>query len=580
MPESPQPTNSAQPLPTLPERVEKYREIVERVITEVGEHPDYEMKRACLFQSLSDRIEFVKDVQSIATSRIESEKYLVIGADEKSKQFFPVTNLSDFDDASIRQMLDRYLSPVPVYEVFQLKSSNGHPFVLFVIAKQRSRRILAKVTVTSDDQKQKLLLREGDLWTKGSSTGKRLARVEDWDEIYEEVIEAEAERRARTRTTHMVELAVARERVKPTERSSLPSVFSDEEFQALMEELCARRDEASLRVLLERLRDEVVEGWNSIDAFETFFPTTDNAILEAREKIRDFITNVLRPSMHWLTLAGLYAVKNSAPASFLEAIVDLLREVFETAHRLETPQSFVARGSISKNIEGHISHATPALESLISLYLIGAYLVKRNRFEYLKTLFRAEVYPIPSDEFAQVMKKPMAFWPLVPLHGEPEVLKKWGGRIRLCTNRVMNDTALRKLFGSENATGEALARFEFCMELNSFVAFPENSPDTGQFVQQVYVDTAFDFRPSFTAYPLAPIHSLATTLFREIKQGKAQLLKLILFDPSLAPALTKPGSINVFADFLNAISRAHGQMDRYIWRNSALHHFLQVGRRK
>jgi len=227
--------------------------------------------------------------------------------------------------------------------VFELKSSGGHPFILFVIPKQRTRRILAKATVNSDDPKPKLLLREGDLWTKGFSTGKRLARTEDWDEIYEEVIEAEAELRARARTAHMVELAVAREKVKPTGHSSLPSVFNDEEFQALMDDLCARRDEATLQVRLESLRDEVVEGWNSFGAFEHFIPTTPDDVPEAQEKVRDYVTNVLRPSMIWLTLAGLYTIKNSAPALFLDAIVDLLREVFETAHLLQkgTPR-FVA----------------------------------------------------------------------------------------------------------------------------------------------------------------------------------------------------------------------------------------------
>ena len=141
---------------------------------------------------------------------------------------------------------------MPDFELFQMTSSDGCPFVLFVIPKQKRRRILAKVTVEdSTDSKPKVLLREGDLWTKGASTGKRLAKPEDWDEIYEEVIETETERRTRQRTAHALELATAREKVRPSYGlSSLPSFFTDEEFQALMEDLCSGQDESAVQCAL------------------------------------------------------------------------------------------------------------------------------------------------------------------------------------------------------------------------------------------------------------------------------------------------------------------------------------------
>ncbi len=72
--------NSSGLTPSLPDRAARYREEVERVVREVGEHPLYELKRSCSFSLLKERIEFVKDIQSIATSRIETEKFLVIGA--------------------------------------------------------------------------------------------------------------------------------------------------------------------------------------------------------------------------------------------------------------------------------------------------------------------------------------------------------------------------------------------------------------------------------------------------------------------------------------------------------------------
>jgi hypothetical protein len=160
---------------SLPDRAARYKQEVDKAVREVGEHPLFELKRSCSMNVLRDRIEFVKDMQSIATSRIEPEKFLVIGGDATSKSFIPVTNLTDFDEAKLRQLLEKYLNPVPEFEVFRLSSSEGHPFVLVVIPKQKRRRILARTTVDdSSDPKPKILTREGDLWTKGGSTGKRL----------------------------------------------------------------------------------------------------------------------------------------------------------------------------------------------------------------------------------------------------------------------------------------------------------------------------------------------------------------------------------------------------------------------
>src|SRR5580704_17833011 len=106
----------------LAERAREYQEEIEKIVREVGEHPLCEMKRSCSLGNLAEKIEFVKDIQSIATSRIEDEKFLVIGADAANKQFHAVQNLSEFDEAPVRQILDKYLSPIPEFELFQLAS--------------------------------------------------------------------------------------------------------------------------------------------------------------------------------------------------------------------------------------------------------------------------------------------------------------------------------------------------------------------------------------------------------------------------------------------------------------------------
>ncbi len=128
-----QPISGISTSTSLSDRAARYREEIEKVVTQVGEHPLCEMKRACSLQSLADKIEFVKDIQSIATSRIQSEKFLIIGADETAKAFYAVQNQAELDEATMRQVLDKYLDPIPDIEVFKLASSEGSPFILIVI---------------------------------------------------------------------------------------------------------------------------------------------------------------------------------------------------------------------------------------------------------------------------------------------------------------------------------------------------------------------------------------------------------------------------------------------------------------
>jgi hypothetical protein len=60
-----------------------------------------ELRRPYSLSLLKERTEFVKDIQFIATSRIETEKFLVVGADDDSRSFHSVQNLGEFDDAKI-----------------------------------------------------------------------------------------------------------------------------------------------------------------------------------------------------------------------------------------------------------------------------------------------------------------------------------------------------------------------------------------------------------------------------------------------------------------------------------------------
>ena len=553
--------------PSLPDRAAHYLKEIERIVTQVGEHPLCEMKRACSLQNLTEKIEFVKDIQSIATSRIQSEKFMIIGADEKSKSFYAVNNQGELDEATMRQVLEKFLSPVPEFEVFRLTSSDGLPFVLIVIPKQKSRRILARATVEDPStQKQKILLREGDLWTKGASTGKRLAKPEDWDDIYDESVEARVEYQTRQRTAHLLDVAIARERVQPNSRPTLPSAFNDIEFKALMEELCAARDTARFNLLLERLRDDLVESWYQVGGYEqsqASLEATFSALPKLKDRVTEHINNVFRPAMHWLTLAGIYVVKNGSPIEFVDAVMDLLGEVFGTSHSLTTLNLIMPFGTTSASTDEHVSRTVPALESLVSIYLIGAYMMKRGRLEYFRSLFRPDVYAVGPNWTDQTVKAPMVFWPFSKGCGEPKDVWSWGGRISYSANRIQRDSSYLTIFGSEKSAIEALCQLELCLELNSYCAIVgEDTDAASKYLSTALPNISFTFWPTLIAFSLENIRPLTLRLFDEITKRKVDTLKLIFVDPVLASFWVQPGSSLAFARFIGRI--AHDQSVMYL----------------
>lgn len=171
---------------SLSERVEEYRREVQRLVQQGIEHPKYEFKRECSIakENLRARLDFVKLVQGLANADSRGEHFIVIGADQRAREFFPVSNLRDFDPAKVSEVLGKYLDPIPHIEVFNaLQTDNGYPFVLVVLAATQPRPVSAKADVFDNDGKP--LVHEGDIWIKRDTKLHR-ARSEDWQKILEE----------------------------------------------------------------------------------------------------------------------------------------------------------------------------------------------------------------------------------------------------------------------------------------------------------------------------------------------------------------------------------------------------------
>lgn len=165
---------------TTLDRAWRISDYIEKLINTIGEHPECELKREWRKTELRDKAEFIKDVQATANSLIPEgkEKFIVVGADEKTKQIMGCSH-SDYDDAAIRQLLEIYLDPVPDFELLRLHSSNNIEFVVIRFPPQPNKPFVAKASIR--DNQKKTYLREGEIWLKPggavtSSSGKRLVK--------------------------------------------------------------------------------------------------------------------------------------------------------------------------------------------------------------------------------------------------------------------------------------------------------------------------------------------------------------------------------------------------------------------
>ncbi len=172
---------------SLSERIEAYRKEVQRLVKEGIEHQQYELKRECSLakRDKESQVGLAKLVQGLANAHSSQERFIVIGAGQQEKQFFPVQNTRDFDTANVSQILEKYLSPVPKFEVFNsLTTDDGKPFVLIVLGRKQPRPIEAKRSGGAGAKS----LREGDVWIK-KETRLKLASWRDVQQMLADRIE-------------------------------------------------------------------------------------------------------------------------------------------------------------------------------------------------------------------------------------------------------------------------------------------------------------------------------------------------------------------------------------------------------
>jgi hypothetical protein len=190
-------------------------------------------------------------LQGIANADIAGERCIIVGGDPKEKQFYPVPNTAEFDQATVFPVLAKYLDPVPRFEVFNnLQTDDGHPFVLIILDEAQPRPIVVKTEGKRTDGKVRLQV--GDVWIK-KGTALQLVSRADLDLMYRARMEEEAEDRARKRFKHFSELSSSPSLAPSPIRLPARELLAGpaQEFSAFVEELIATNDGGRFGILLE-----------------------------------------------------------------------------------------------------------------------------------------------------------------------------------------------------------------------------------------------------------------------------------------------------------------------------------------
>jgi hypothetical protein len=535
------------------DRATRIRDYVEQLIALVGEHPECEVKKNWPRNTPFHRAEMVKDIQATANSVIApmKEKYIVVGADQETRTITGC-NPSDYDDASIRQLLEQYLDPVPEFEVLALKSSTGVDFVVIRFPFQDGRPIFAKAQIRGE--RNQIYLDVGQVWVKPGgadtgSTGKRL--VSSRQELLGLInLEPMVGHEVTLRLEKLLPEIRLEERTRlgVIENNVLPVLTStDEEFELYVEQLLVGNKINQLNVGVEKLRDRTVSVWeNSLNQNDKI---TAEHILEVKET--EFL-----PAMKRLTLLGLLLIKFSAPVLWFSVLVDLLVEVFAVSHRLRRAQTPSPAEISIVSLAEHQSYTVPALETLLAAYLLTAFaLVIRRKYEFLRVLFPRTVQAVRGP-YDPDFRGFLLFWPLTYRWGTPDIR-----RDLLVAERYARGDGIELLFGGGPQIKNAVLQVDCLVDWHAVLGQRPEQGETEiyEFFGSKFAGIDNSYTQNFTKESLTNVVPLIREMWEINVLGDRQLF----LDEDLADIFGTFGLDRrklTLAKFLDYGERAHGEV--------------------
>lgn len=534
---------------TTLERTKRIIAEIEEMIFTTGEHPEYELKKTWQRNNHFLKAEFIKDIQSIANSSIasEKEKFIIVGADEGTRQITGCDH-SEFDEASIRQLLESHLDSVPNYEILYPKATNGKDYVVLRIPHQTRKPFIVKLEIIGDKNQRHLTV--GEVWLKPSgSTGKRrLASREDLLAMID--IDALVQKEVEYRLSQLIPEIRKEERTRigSVGFGAVPSLTStEEEFELYVEQIIASNDAARFNVLLQKLRDKCVESWEL---------KIDKSEMLTLEEMREEKELTFLPAMRRLALLGILIIKYEAPLDWFNKIADLLIDIFKLSDELSAIVPYEVRQQKAESLETHLNNYVPALESLMIANILIGYEIKKKSSVKFSSKFFPRLVTVKFDSYYSSGEHQM-FYLFYPFYDQT-VDRRMD---LLIMERYGDADKILSFFGNESSMTKTLLQVIFLIDWLSFLSFEKltNEPQTANYFNKQYPNINTAFIPVYTRESLQNIAPLAKKIWADLPLGEKNYF---LLDSNLAEVIS---TFNVdkrkelFARFLIEAERLHAE---------------------
>jgi hypothetical protein len=470
--------------PELSERLKNCLTEIQSLIKQGVEHSHYEFKRSTSLSrdNFDDRLDFIKLIQGVANAESSQERYIVVGADPADQQFYPVTNAAEFDQARVTPILEKYLDPVPNIEIFNnLHTDSGDPLIVIIFNAVQNRPIVIKTEAKKQDGKTRLQV--GDIWIK-RGTGLQLITRADLDLMYRQRMEEESEDRARKRFKHFTEISAPRTSGMPPSRIPVRELLVGPatDFQGFVNELIADSDEARFSMLIELIRESLVEGWNKQDIQQPF----PQDLKSSASALGDFFRDEYLPALQSLVSACLTIIKHNGKQEWIVSAVQMLTEAFEESRDLRRLKS-----EYYGQLTGTLQWWRPAFEIFIAFRCVAIYAVMRDRPRFLAPILQCRVVPIRIDHSASD-KAPILFWPLPSnMFTGGELMQ--GRSAFFWTERI--SASWGAYFGTYEKYIAAACQLELLLEFNSYLGNSVNESELKKWLDANAGDLNFYYVP-------------------------------------------------------------------------------------